>query len=215
MRARQIPEWAIATALCGVLVIGAVDLYLMRRHPVKPHPRTQSELIGLHAEGEGDAVRLQWNRQARPIVNADRAVLHITDGAQQRHLMISGAQLDSSSVRYWPESDQVTYRIEVFHGDQHVSDTTASSTTRTRKGGRAGLAEIQKLRPSPFEQVQPEIVVVQYRPQSVVRPREVAVETVQWEEDNTFGRVISKIPLLRRLRKHQESGESPIPRIPR
>ncbi|MEO8369516.1 MAG: hypothetical protein ABI806_09965 [Candidatus Solibacter sp.] len=211
MRAWQIPEWAISTALCGVLVLGAVDLYLMRRHPVKPHPRPQAQTIGLHAEADGESLRVQWNRHSRPIVNAERAVLYIDDGQKQRHIALDGVQLDSSTVRYWPESQRVSLRLEVFRGDQQAIDSTDFAVSQQRQSRQAGRAAVEKLRPSPFEQVQPEIVVVQYRPAAVVLAREVAVPPQQAEETSSFDRVLSKIPLLRRLRKHHESAENETP----
>ena len=110
--------------------MGAVDLYLMRRHTIKPHPRAQAEGIGLHAETDGDALRVQWNRHSRPIVNADHAVLYIGDGDKQRHVTLSGPQLDTSSVRYWPESERISFRMEVFRGDQQASDSTELAFVR-------------------------------------------------------------------------------------
>src|SRR3954452_2337875 len=124
MKAWQIPEWAIATALCGVLALGAVDLYMLRRHPVKPHVRVQTDTIGLHAEQDGETFRVQWNHHARQIVNADRAILYIHDDGKQRQVVLSGAQLDSSGVRYWPESDRVSFQMEVYRGSLHSSEST-------------------------------------------------------------------------------------------
>lgn len=215
MRTWQIPEWAISAALCGVLVLGAVDLYMMRRHPVRPHPRPQALSIGLHADTDGDALRVQWNRHSRPIVNADRAVLHIADGGKQRQVALNGPELDSSSVRYWPESERVSFRMEVFRGEQQASDSTDFTFAQKRQPKLAGRTAIEKVRPSPFEHVQPEIVVVQYRPPSVVLTREVAAAPEQMEEKSTFNRMLSKIPLLRRLRKHQEFDENQTPELPR
>jgi len=216
MKTWHIPEWAISTALCGVLGLGAVDLYLMRRHPVKPHPRAQSQNIGLHAAQDGDALRVQWNPHSRLIVNADRAVLVIADGGKQRQVLLSGAQLDGSSVRYWPESERVSFRMEVFRGDQHTSESLDAASTQARLVRQAGRAEVEKLRPSPFEHVQPEIVVVQYRPAApVVHPREEITMEAPKEEHGSFDRVLSKIPLLRRLRKHREFDENETPQTPR
>jgi len=193
-----------------VLVLGAVDLYMMRRHPIKPHTRPQAQTIGLHAEDDGEALRIQWNRHSRPVVNADHAVLYISDGGQQRQVTLSGVQLDSSSVRYWPESPRVSFRMEVFRGDQRSSDATDLEFSHKLRAKQAGQTAVEKLRPSPFEQVQPEIVVVQYRPPAVILPQ-VAAAPQQVEEKSSFDRVLSKIPLLRRLRKHQESDENQTP----
>jgi len=210
MKAWQVPEWAISTALCGVLVLGAVDLYMMRRHPVKPHVLPQAEAIGLHAEADGEALRVQWNHRSRPIVNADRAVLHISDGEKQRHVALDGSQLDRASVRYWPETERIAFRMEVFRGDQHATDATDVAVAERRQTKLAGRAEVERLRPSPFDHVQPEIVVVQYRPPAVVIAREVAVSPPAQPERSSFQRVLSKIPLLRRLGKHSDENSTPL-----
>jgi len=197
------------------MVLGAVDLYLMRRHPVKPHPRPQVQTIGLHAEADGETLRIQWNRHSRPIANADRAVLYIADGTERRQVALSGPQLDGSSVRYWPESGRVSLRMEVFRGQQQASDSTDLAFSQKQRPKEGGRSAVERLRPSPFEPIQPEIVVVQYRPPSVIlRSREVAEAPQPEEEKSSFDRVLSKIPLLRRLRKHQESGENESPRTP-
>jgi len=94
----------------------------------------------------------------------------------------------------------------VFRGGQHSSESASTSPIQVRHTKLAGSAEVERLRPSPFEHVQPEIVVVQLRPPSVVRPREVIEEPeAAVHEESSFDRVLSKIPLLRRLGKHHDN----------
>src|SRR5947207_10507803 len=104
----------------------------MRRHPIKPHPRGQVETIGLNAEADGETLRVQWNHRSRPVINADHAILYIADGVEHRRVELNGPQLDSSSVRYWPSTDRVSFRMEVFRGEQRTSDSTDSAFDQAR-----------------------------------------------------------------------------------
>ena len=169
----------------------------------------QPTKIGLHASQDGDALRIQWNQRARPIVNADHAILYIADGRIQRSVVLSGPQLDSSRVRYWPAGERVSFRMDVYRGSLETSESTAAALSAERSTKLAGRAEVERLRPSPFERVQPEVVVVQYRRQSpVVRPQQVVESTEKRSgEDHSFD-LISKIPLLRRLRQPQASDQN-------
>src|SRR5450759_5780135 len=102
MLAWRIPRWVLPAALGGVLAMTAADAVLMRRHPVSVRPRATPEAIGLRADAEGEGLRVQWDRRSRPVLDADHAILYIEDGTLQSHLDLTGRQLDSSSVMYWP-----------------------------------------------------------------------------------------------------------------
>jgi hypothetical protein len=222
MWASRIPRWVLPAALAGVLAIGAADAVLMRRHKVGPRPPAIPEAIGLHADPEGDGLRVQWDRNSRPVRGADHAILFIEDGTLQSQLDLTGQQLDGSSVLYWPESEHVTFRLEVYRGSQSVSDLTALGLPQQGRKRRMqpgpARAVVQKVRPSPFERGMPEIEVTQTLPARVIPvERPEAEEVAELEPapggpptESRFDRVISKIPLLRRLRKHPpEDGNAP------
>ena len=130
MNTGRIPERLLPAVLCAVLALGAADLFMLRRHRIPVHSKTLAEDIGLHADLDGDALLVQWNRRARMVVNADRAILHIQDGAEQKKLELTGPQLDRSSVRYWPETEQVSFRLVVYRGDQLGSDSADAKNYR-------------------------------------------------------------------------------------
>jgi len=74
-------------------------------------------------------------------------------------------------------------------------------------------AIMQQARPSPFERTALEIVVTQTRPAPVTSPQPGALELAAASEpvaaaeppqESRLDRVISRIPLLRRLRKHSQ-----------
>lgn len=187
----------------------------MRRHPVSARPRAIPEQIGLHADAEGEVLRVQWNRGSRSIRNADRAILYIEDGTLRNQLDLTGRQLDGSSVKYWPESERVTFRLEVYRGGLSSSDSVdfgvPHSGGRRRQAGPARA--IVEARPSPFERVEPEIVVTQTRPVPMVPPVAPAREPVAVAEpprESRLNRMLSRIPLLRRFRSRPSSdGTAP------
>jgi hypothetical protein len=217
MLARHIPRWALPAALGGVLAIVAADAVLMQRHPVSVRPPAVPETIGLRADAEGERLRVQWNRASRQIRNADHAVLFIEDGTVETKLDLTGRQLDSASVLYWPESERVTFRLEVYRGAQSSSDSTevAPAPARGRRKP-AGLARalVEQTRPSAFQQEEPATGETQTLPAPVVAHRQTPEPPPPEPEavplpaaagpprESRVSRMISKIPLLRRLRKH-------------
>ena len=215
MVAWRIPRWALPAAVCGVLAIAGADLILMRRHPVSARPKPIPEEIGLYANAEGGGVRVEWERASRPVRNADHAVLYIEDGTRQSHVDLTGRQLDGSSVMYWPESERVTFRLEVFRGAHRSSDSAAFDVppeARRKKHGPE-RAIVEQARPSPFERVQPEIEVTQVRPAPAISAPNLATTpepatVAEAPKESRLERVISKIPLLRRFRKHPSAEET-------
>jgi hypothetical protein len=218
MLAWHIRRWALPAALGGVLAIAGADAILMRRHPVSARPRAIPEQIGLHADAEGEGLRVQWNRGSRPVRNADHAVLYIEDGKLRSQLDLTGRQLDSSSVKYWPESERITFRLEVYRGRQSTSDSAQFGLPPGRGPRRqagAARAMVQQIRPSPFEHQDPEIEVTQTLPLPVAAARapvpEPAPEPVAAADppgESRLSRIISRIPLLRHLRKHPPLDET-------
>ena len=197
----------------------AADAVLLRRHPVSVRPRAIPEQIGLHAGAEGEGLRVQWDRDSRPIRNADHAILFIEDGALKSQLDLTGRQLDSSSIMYWPESERVTFRLEVYRGSQNSSDSVDFAPAQARgrhRQERLARAIVEPARPSPFEHVEPVIEVTQLRPEPVVAAQELELAASELAaaaeppRESRLDRVISRIPLLRRLRKHpQPDGTEP------
>jgi hypothetical protein len=218
MLARHIPRWALPVALGGVLAIAAADAVLMQRHPVSVRPPAVPENIGLRADAEGERLRVQWNRGSRQIRNADHAVLSIEDGTVETKLDLTGRQLDSASVLYWPESERVTFRLEVYRGTQSSRDSTDFAPAQARGRRRpAGLARalVEQTRPSAFQHEEPAIEETQPLPVPVVAHEQTPQPPPEPEaaplpaaagppRENRVSRIISKIPLLRHLRKHPQ-----------
>jgi hypothetical protein len=203
-----------------VVAIAGADAFLMRRHPISIPPRAIAEKIGLRADSEGRTLRVQWDRASRPIRDADRAVLYIEDGSLRSRVDLTGRQLDRSTVLYWPETDRVSFRLEVYHGNLSSSDSAACSlppnAIRHRRPG-TDRAIVGQARPSPFELVRPEIVTTQTLPPPVVPADEPVAaldpapqpgKAAERQSESRLDRMISKIPLLRRLEKHPQPDET-------
>ena len=215
----RIPRWVLPAALGGVLAMAGADAILMRRHKVSARPLAIPEQIGLHANAEGEGLRVQWDRASRPVRNADRAVLFIEDGTAKSQLDLTGRQLDSSSVMYLPQSERVTFRLEVHRGSQSSSDSAAMDLSQDRNRRRPqgpARAMVQPLRPSPFQHQDPEIEVTQTLPVHAVAARASVpvaapepVASAEPQRESRLGRWISRIPLLRHLRKAPPSVETP------
>jgi hypothetical protein len=209
----QLPRWLLPAALCGVLAIAITDVVMLRRRPAPP-PAAQkvSERIGLTAEGDGEALHLQWDRHARPVHSADRGVLYILDGGRQSQLDLTSQQLNSASVRYWPESPAVKFRMEVYNGAISTSESVQVPVGKPVARPATARAVLVK-NPSPFERVRPEIVRREVpRPVPVVeRVQELRPEPEVREHESGISRVVSKIPLLRRLKRHRQSDSSAPP----
>jgi hypothetical protein len=214
----RIPRWVLPAALGGVLAMAGADAILMRRHSVSVRPPAIPEKIGLHANAEGEGMRVQWDRASRPIRNADRAVLFIEDGTARSQLDLTGRQLDSSSVMYLPQSERVTFRLEVHRGSQSSSDSVSLDLSQDRnRHPRQGPARamVQQVRPSPFEHVDPEIEVTQTLPVHAVAarapvpsPEAVRTASAGSPKESRLDRFLSRIPLLRHFRKHPPADES-------
>jgi hypothetical protein len=201
------------------VAIAGTDAFLMRHRPISLHSLTIPERIGLSADSEDGRLRVYWDRASRPIRNAERAVLYIEDGALRSRVELTGLQLDRSTVLYWPETDRVGFRLEVYHGNLSSSDSAGCRVAREgirHRRPRTERAIVEKARPSPFELVKPEIVVTQTLPPPGV-PADEPVETAnrapqphnaEQQGESRFDRMISKVPLLRRLERHPQSDET-------
>jgi hypothetical protein len=198
-----------------VLAIAGTDAILVQHRPISLPPRTVPEKIGLRADAEGGGLRVEWNRVSRPVRCADRAVLYIEDGSIRSRVNLTGRQLDRSTVLYWPETDRVNFRLEVYRGQARSSESAACGLPRDairRKRREADRAIVEQARPSPFERVRPEIVTTETLPppKPIRRAEVVDLSTrlgTEADESSENG-MISKIPLLPRVEKHPQSDEN-------
>jgi hypothetical protein len=114
-------------------------------------------------------------------------VIWIQDGARETRLDLNANELRSGVASYWPESREVTFRLQLDGGP--AGSIRASADTPT----------------PPAPAVTPE---KPQRPHSIAKEVKVARRDAVEVDDNAqakrsrLSRVAGKIPLLRRLRKH-------------
>ena len=217
---RKVRTSLIASAILAVaalLLLGAVVL----RHHRKPSA-TNTSRIGLNVEREGQVLLVAWDRSSRPVHNASHAILTIKDGPQQSQTDLNRQQLRAANVKYWPETRKVTFKLEVYHGDGSTSESVqvsgepASAPAAPAKLPMTANASLEPDRPSPFAvRTRREIRLAMPNPQprllitAAVTPPPPVAEIP--DQESRLGRMMSKIPLLRRLKKHPQHSENEYP----
>ncbi len=110
---RSVPlPLAFVFLLLGVL-LGFQAALQMRPEPQPQSPETLVRL-GLHVVQRGDNLQVNWNRDSVFIQPAQRAVLFIWDGADQKSTELDAATLRSGNVVYRRITSAVSFRLEVF-----------------------------------------------------------------------------------------------------
>ena len=134
---RSVVRWIIpvAAVLCGM---GAGALLYGYLHPVQNAPvladgtkpisaadaqAAQPGHVALKVQRDGSSIRLYWDRNSSVIRNAAKAILYISDGEHQSQLNLDPSELNSGLVSYWPESKDVTFRLEVFAAGHSTDDS--------------------------------------------------------------------------------------------
>jgi hypothetical protein len=73
--------------------------------------------LNLVAVDHGGQVRIEWDRQARPVVAADKATLLIVDGDEKIETILSPELLHGGNMVYNRKSQNVEIRLRVFGAD--------------------------------------------------------------------------------------------------
>jgi hypothetical protein len=160
-----------------------------------------------------------WNGIVKaPVVRrAAHALLYIQDGKYQSQLNLKGSELAGSNVRYWPETGHVRFRLELFDGSQTASDELHLDTAADAR--RAERAVVERARPSPFSPARVRVVraesarveVRRPAPEPAMMPNAVPAAVpapAKVTKESGLSRVVGKIPLLRRLKKHSQGVDS-------
>jgi hypothetical protein len=106
---------AIATT---ALVISVVTYLGAPRPPREAAADSMpASILGLQVERNPPDLLVTWNRNAREIVLARRAVLSMRDGRAEKTVDLDKAQLASGSYLYTPASDEIQFRLEVYGAD--------------------------------------------------------------------------------------------------
>ena len=175
-------QWVLGGA--GILMgVAAASLIFGHRTPAplpKPHATATPALYVQHDSG---ALRLHWD----PAVHANRGVIWIQDGARETRLDLNTQELRSGVASYWPESREVTFRLQLDDGPAGTIRASAD----------------------PPPAATPAAVTEKARPKRAVTKRvkfgrrdRVEIDDDPPVKRSRLSRVAGKIPLLRRLRKH-------------
>lgn len=116
----------VAWYLAGFAAGRQIDKVVPRAAPPPRDPYAISLLVLQY----GDNIRLTWDRQATPIVLAERGSLTISDAGQSRTLGLTREQLRNGAVAYHRLSERVQLRLEVsLPNRRSVSETWEESAT--------------------------------------------------------------------------------------
>ena len=136
--------WAIGILLlCSGLVFGFLALGGLQGENGKLAQIVESVFVGnalnLHVHNEDDRLRLSWNQHNRAVSSATDATLQIFDGPLSREIHLDGRQVADGSVLYRPQTNDVTFRLEV-RGD--AGSTSSSVRLVDGLGGRAPTLDV-------------------------------------------------------------------------
>ena len=215
--AMRVQRWLLPTVLCAVAVIAAGDAVMVLRHPkevatgaLASKPAVPDH-IGLAAARDGDGLRVEWNRNASMVRRATHGLLYIEDGRYQSQFSLTDQQLTDSAIQYWPETENVRFRLELYRGSESVADEVRIAAERSGPVVHtASRTVVERARPSPFERTRPEVVRRQLTPTAVSaalvrRPADLPPDTPVAEPKRKG--FLSRIPLLRRLKRHPQTTD--------
>ena len=97
-------------------------------HPSKPVVmKTEHALpanqLALNVARNGKSLKLVWDRNAPAVRHADGAVLWISDGEHVKKINLDPGHLEHGSVAYWPTTNDIDFRLEVYSVAQRVSES--------------------------------------------------------------------------------------------
>lgn len=79
--------------------------------------------LDLRVEWDGPSLLLRWDPNSPQIREARKAVLYVEDHNHESQLDLDRAELDGGVVRYWPRSQDVTFRLKISTSDEMSHET--------------------------------------------------------------------------------------------
>jgi hypothetical protein len=121
--------------------------------------------VPLKVQRDGASIRLLWDRNSVAIPKGAKAILYINDGEHQSQLKLDPKEVRSGLVSYWPETDDVTFRLEVL-----APDHTADGAIRVVRGVPVPVAAGPRQTPPASEPAAPPATVAAAPPASAPPP---------------------------------------------
>ena len=108
-RAKQRWPWLIASIVLASLGIGVLAQWVH----ISGLPSSRPPTLNLWASDEDGQVRIRWNRDAEPVMSAEKASLFIVDGDRKLETTLSRELLHNGSVLYQRKSPDLEIRLLV------------------------------------------------------------------------------------------------------
>jgi hypothetical protein len=170
------PKWLIPVAAIGLgMATGAVVYGVL--HEARPArklaavpampvaEKVSSDHVSLNVRRDGPSIQLLWDRNAPLVREASKGILYISDGGHDSQLKLDPRELGSGLVSYWPDSKDVTFRLEVFGAGRNSDDTIrvvggeqVSQSPAPPAAGRApAVASNRQQQPTPARAAAPAV----------------------------------------------------------
>jgi hypothetical protein len=139
-------------SVLALAVIGVVTGTRQRLQPVRPLPSVSDDTtpaetpvdqpaggLSLNLRRDGKMLRVLWDRSSPVIRETTQADMYITDGDRESKLRLSNAAIRSGMLSYWPESEDVTFRLEALADGRVI--TASVQTGSGRPGPSPAVAD--------------------------------------------------------------------------
>jgi len=118
-------KWSSITITLAAVVF--ILLFSTRTPLTAPTRVGSSQSVALTLTGEGDRLRLSWDGSAPTIRPGRRGMLWIADGSTWRRVILDVSQLRAGTVIYWPQTNDVSVRLDISDVNMGIGDAMSSS----------------------------------------------------------------------------------------
>jgi TonB family protein len=130
-----ISTWAVVLMLAGMLGLILLQHRTLNLFSGKEEGTNPATTLGFEPVRNGSAWDLHWDVRTPALKSAKNGVLTITDGVHVRKLDFDRSKLDTGRIRYVPEAQDVSFRLQIYTSNNH----TLSESVRILTGRSAGL----------------------------------------------------------------------------
>jgi hypothetical protein len=158
------PRWIwLSFAAAAVLIL--LGNTFLRHSASAPRATTQNTAgeLSLRVEQDGSSLKLSWNRNSSPILNAFEGTLRVTDGNRSHVLELDKKQLTHGSFVYFRGSSDVNFELQVLTQGRVASESVRALFPASESPATAG----------PPPAAPPERVPTPEAPKGARRPRSV------------------------------------------
>lgn len=188
---------AASIVAAGALALVLAEAFWLRtpHEPLVPLSKAAGTGLQLQVERKGRSLDLLWDRNLESVQQSNHAILQINDGIHHSKLDLNSAELSAGRLVYWPETDNVTFRLEV---DAPSGKTAAAIQSPAAPVQTADHSEPPGRKPSPFAaRHRLQKVAVQPASDPDLTPQPTAPQTAR-PARSFLGRLARRIPVVRR-----------------